>query len=182
MVANKISYLSIREQNKNRITSSFQNDNLAKEINAGLAFKLTDDQVSAYEEIRADIATQTPMLRLLQGDVGSGKTIVAGLVAAHVVEDKRQVAILAPTTILANQHYQNFVEWFGALSGDVAGVTPEGAAEHRISWPALVAQEARAPPKSWDGTGRRRAPDATNNVFWSTCAPKAMENERSFQH
>ena len=114
MVANKISYLSIREQNKNRITSAFQNDKLAKEINSGLAFKLTDDQISAYEEISADIATQTPMLRLLQGDVGSGKTIVAGLVAAHVVEDKKQVAILAPTTILANQHYQNFVEWFGA--------------------------------------------------------------------
>jgi ATP-dependent DNA helicase RecG len=113
MVANKISYLSIREQNKNRITSAFQNDKLAKDINTGLAFKLTDDQVSAYEEISADIATQTPMLRLLQGDVGSGKTIVAGLVAAHVVEDKKQVAILAPTTILANQHYQNFVEWFG---------------------------------------------------------------------
>ena len=113
MVANKISYLSIREQNKNRITSAFQNDKLAKDINSGLAFKLTDDQVSAYEEISADIATQTPMLRLLQGDVGSGKTIVAGLVAAHVVEDKKQVAILAPTTILANQHYQNFVEWFG---------------------------------------------------------------------
>ena len=113
MVANKISYLSIKEQNKNRITSAFQNDKLANEINSGLAFKLTDDQISAYEEISADIATQTPMLRLLQGDVGSGKTIVAGLVAAHVVEDKKQVAILAPTTILANQHYQNFVEWFG---------------------------------------------------------------------
>ena len=113
MVANKISYLSIREQNKNRITSAFQNDRLAKGINLGLAFKLTDDQVSAYKEISADIGTQTPMLRLLQGDVGSGKTIVAGLVAAHVVEDKKQVAILAPTTILANQHYQNFVEWFG---------------------------------------------------------------------
>ena len=113
MVANKISYLSIKEQNKNRITSAFQNDKLAKVINSSLAFKLTDDQVSAYEEISADIATQTPMLRLLQGDVGSGKTIVAGLIAAHVVEDKKQVAILAPTTILANQHYQNFVEWFG---------------------------------------------------------------------
>ena len=113
MVANKISYLSIREQNKNRITSAFKNNKLAKEINAGLPFKLTDDQVSAYEEISADIATQTPMLRLLQGDVGSGKTIVAGLVAAHVVEDKKQVAILAPTTILANQHYQNFIQWFG---------------------------------------------------------------------
>ena len=113
MVANKISYLSIREQNKKRKTSSFQNNHLAIEINASLAFRLTNDQVSAYEEISADIATQTPMLRLLQGDVGSGKTIVAGLVAAHVVADKRQVAILAPTTILANQHYQNFVEWFG---------------------------------------------------------------------
>ena len=113
MVANKISYLSIKEQNKNRITSAFKNNKLAKEINSGLAFKLTDDQVSAYEEISDDIATQTPMLRLLQGDVGSGKTIVAGLVAAHVVEDKKQVAILAPTTILANQHYQNFIEWFG---------------------------------------------------------------------
>ena len=113
MVANKISYLSIKEQNKNRITSAFQNDKLAKVICSSLAFKLTDDQVSAYEEISADIATQTPMLRLLQGDVGSGKTIVAGLIAAHVVEDKKQVAILAPTTILANQHYQNFVEWFG---------------------------------------------------------------------
>ncbi len=113
MVANKISYLSIREQNKNRTTSAFKTNKLAKEINAGLAFKLTDDQVSAYEEISADIATQTPMLRLLQGDVGSGKTIVAGLVAAHVVEDKKQVAILAPTTILANQHYQNFIQWFG---------------------------------------------------------------------
>ena len=113
MVANKISYLSIKEQNKNRITSAFQNDKLAKVICSSLAFKLTNDQVSAYKEISADIATQTPMLRLLQGDVGSGKTIVAGLIAAHVVEDKKQVAILAPTTILANQHYQNFVEWFG---------------------------------------------------------------------
>ena len=112
MVANKISYLSIREQNKNKITCTFSNNKLAKTIKAGLAFELTNDQVSAYEEISADISTQTPMLRLLQGDVGSGKTIVAGLVAAHVVEDRKQVAILAPTTILANQHYQNFVEWF----------------------------------------------------------------------
>ena len=113
MVANKISYLSIREQNKNKTTKTFPNNILAKEIKANLAFELTEDQVLAYEEISADIANQTPMLRLLQGDVGSGKTIVAGLVAAHVVEDKKQVAILAPTTILANQHYQNFVEWFG---------------------------------------------------------------------
>ena len=53
------------------------------------------------------------MLRLLQGDVGSGKTIVAALIAAHVAVEGKQVAILAPTTILANQHFQNFVSWFG---------------------------------------------------------------------
>ena len=53
------------------------------------------------------------MLRLLQGDVGSGKTIVAALIASSIVADNKQVAILAPTTILANQHYQNFVQWFG---------------------------------------------------------------------
>ena len=53
------------------------------------------------------------MLRLLQGDVGSGKTIVAALIAANIVAANKQVAILAPTTILANQHYQNFVDWFG---------------------------------------------------------------------
>jgi ATP-dependent DNA helicase RecG len=59
------------------------------------------------------MASGSPMLRLLQGDVGSGKTIVAALVAAHVVEDQKQVVILAPTTILANQHYESFHEWYG---------------------------------------------------------------------
>ena len=59
------------------------------------------------------MASGSPMLRLLQGDVGSGKTIVAALIAAHVVEDQKQVVILAPTTILANQHYESFCEWYG---------------------------------------------------------------------
>ena len=106
MVANKISYLSIREKNKNRITSAFKNNKLAKEINAGLAFKLTDDQVSAYEEISADIATQTPMLRLLQGDVGSGKTIVALAGLFHTAGSLKQGAMMAPTELLARQHYE----------------------------------------------------------------------------
>ena len=54
------------------------------------------------------------MLRLLQGDVGSGKTIVAALIAASVIAEGKQVAILAPTTILAKQHYKNFLDWFGS--------------------------------------------------------------------
>jgi len=74
------------------------------------------------------------------------------------------------------------VEWFGALSGDVVGVNPEGAAKYRISWPALVAQQARAAPKNWDGTGRRRAPNVTHSVFWRTGVPKVMENITYFEH
>ena len=53
------------------------------------------------------------MLRLLQGDVGSGKTIVAALIASSIVSSGKQVAVLAPTTILAKQHFNNFSEWFG---------------------------------------------------------------------
>jgi len=113
IIANKISYLSIKEQNKNRVANIFENNSLAKKILNSLPFELTDDQKNAYNEISKDLALGSPMLRLLQGDVGSGKTIVAALIAAKVVEANKQVAVLAPTTILANQHYQNFVNWFG---------------------------------------------------------------------
>jgi len=113
IIANKISYLSIKEQNKNRVANIFENNSLAKKILNSLPFQLTDDQKNAYNEISKDLALGSPMLRLLQGDVGSGKTIVAALIAAKVVEANKQVAVLAPTTILANQHYQNFVNWFG---------------------------------------------------------------------
>ena len=112
MIANKVSYLSIREQNKSKKTHKFTDKTLAKKILDNLPFELTSDQLKVYGEICQDIGSETPMLRLLQGDVGSGKTIVAALVAASIVADNKQVAILAPTTILANQHYQNFTEWF----------------------------------------------------------------------
>ena len=130
IVANKISYLSIKEQNKNRIADKFEDDSLAKKILSDLPFELTDDQKSAYTEICEDITVGSPMLRLLQGDVGSGKTIVAALIAAHVVANGKQVAILAPTTILANQHFQNFVNWFGD-DGQVELLTSKIPAKER---------------------------------------------------
>ena len=113
IIANKISYLSIKEQNQNRPAERFENNILAKNIEENLPFSLTPDQKKSYQEIAEDMASGSPMLRLLQGDVGSGKTIVAALIAAHVVEDQKQVVILAPTTILANQHYESFCEWYG---------------------------------------------------------------------
>ena len=113
VVANKISYLSIKYQNKNKPADIFSDESLANQIIGSLPFHLTDDQNLAYQEIKEDVSSGSPMLRLLQGDVGSGKTIVAALIAASVVFDGKQVAILAPTTILAKQHYKNFIEWFG---------------------------------------------------------------------
>ncbi len=76
----------------------------AKILNA-LPFQLTGDQQKAFGEISADLASENRMLRLLQGDVGSGKTIVALLAMAQVVESGRQAALMAPTEILARQHY-----------------------------------------------------------------------------
>ncbi len=113
IIANKISYLSIKKQNQNRPAEKFENNTLATNIEENLSFSLTPDQKKSYQEIAEDMASGSPMLRLLQGDVGSGKTIVAALIAAHAVEDQKQVVILAPTTILANQHYESFCEWYG---------------------------------------------------------------------
>ena len=113
VVANKISYLSIKHQNKNKPAEIFNEISLANKIESSLPFSLTTDQTSAYEEIHKDIASGSPMLRLLQGDVGSGKTIVAALIASSIVSNGKQVAVLAPTTILAKQHFNNFSEWFG---------------------------------------------------------------------
>ena len=70
-----------------------------------LNFKLTKDQLTVLNEINYDLVSHSKMFRLLQGDVGSGKTIVALIAAANVAESGQQVAFMAPTEILASQHY-----------------------------------------------------------------------------
>src|SRR3954451_1602013 len=79
---------------------------LAKKIGDALPYSLTPSQASAVSEINADLAKPERMLRLLQGDVGSGKTVVALLAAATVIEAGRQAALMAPTEILARQHHK----------------------------------------------------------------------------
>jgi len=79
-----------------------------EQIEGGLGFKLTSAQQKVIQEIREDIALPKAMNRLLQGDVGSGKTIVAIIVAATAVANGVQVAVMAPTEILAHQHYESF--------------------------------------------------------------------------
>jgi ATP-dependent DNA helicase RecG len=80
-----------------------------------LSFKLTDAQTRVLREVRADLRGAHPMRRLLQGDVGSGKTLVAACSALMTIEGGFKVALMAPTEILADQHFQNFTRWFGRL-------------------------------------------------------------------
>jgi ATP-dependent DNA helicase RecG len=84
-----------------------------------LPFSLTRAQNKVLEEIRHDLSQSHPMQRLLQGDVGSGKTIVAALAALQAIENGYQVAFMAPTEILAEQHYLKLVDWLSPL-----GITP----------------------------------------------------------
>ncbi|MBM4218041.1 MAG: ATP-dependent DNA helicase RecG [Gammaproteobacteria bacterium] len=88
---------------------------LAGRLLAGTGFTLTAAQRRVIAELRRDLAAPHPMLRLVQGDVGSGKTIVAALAAADVVEAGMQAALMAPTELLAEQHAQNFTRWLAPL-------------------------------------------------------------------
>jgi len=90
---------------------------------AALPFRPTRAQQRVLHEIERDLGFATPMLRLVQGDVGCGKTLVAALAATQAVQMGRQVALMAPTELLADQHAQNFRRWFEPLGVEVALLT-----------------------------------------------------------
>ncbi len=112
---------------------------LVQALIKNLPFKLTAAQQHVWTEISADLAQPHPMQRLLQGDVGSGKTIVAALAALQAIEAGAQVAIMAPTEILAEQHYRKFAAWLMPLGIDVVWLTgslkskPRQAAMEKIA-------------------------------------------------
>lgn len=91
-------------------------DNLSKKLLAQLPFQLTGAQQRVIDEIEKDMMQTVPMLRLMQGDVGSGKTIVACFAALNAIEAGYQVALMAPTEILCEQHYQHFSQWLTPLN------------------------------------------------------------------
>jgi ATP-dependent DNA helicase RecG len=95
---------------------------LTARLLSSLPFALTRAQQRALAEIRADLAKPHPMQRLLQGDVGSGKTVVSALAALQAVESGYQVAVMAPTEILAEQHYTKFAGWLAPLGIEVAWI------------------------------------------------------------
>ncbi len=99
-----------------------------------LSFKLTVSQERALAETLADLARQAPMTRLLQGDVGSGKTVVAALAALAVIEAGYQVAFMAPTELLAEQHYNKLRHWLSDLPVTLTWLTGSlSAAEQKAA-------------------------------------------------
>jgi ATP-dependent DNA helicase RecG len=96
-----------------------------------LPFTLTNAQHRVAEEISHDLAQSFPMLRLVQGDVGSGKTLVAALAALQAVNNGYQAAIMAPTEILTEQHYNNFKQWFEPLGISIAWLVGKQGAKLR---------------------------------------------------
>ena len=96
---------------------------LGKKLLAQLGFSLTLAQARVTKEILLDLEKPYPMLRLLQGDVGSGKTIIAAFAAIRAIEQGNQAALLAPTELLAEQHFNNFLEWLDPLNIRVCVLT-----------------------------------------------------------
>ena len=117
---------------------------LAQKLLATVGFPLTAAQHRVAREIRADLAIAHPMLRLVQGDVGSGKTIVAAIAALDAVEAGCQAALMAPTELLAEQHAQNFLRWLAPLSIEPVLLTGRLGARAKRDAQAAIADGTRS--------------------------------------
>jgi ATP-dependent DNA helicase RecG len=121
LLAHNLSLLTMRQEVKRELAPTLPpSQHLAKSMLAQLPFNLTNAQQRVGQEIQQDLASGQPMLRLVQGDVGSGKTLVAAMAALTALEHGFQVAIMAPTEILAEQHLKNFSAWFEPLGLSIA--------------------------------------------------------------
>ena len=107
-----------------------------------LGFTLTGAQQRVVAEIRSDLLRASPMLRLVQGDVGSGKTAVAAMAALRAVASGYQVAIMAPTEILAEQHFQSFAGWLAPLGLEVAWLSGKQKGKARAAAQQRVAEHS----------------------------------------
>ena len=117
LVAHQLSLRELRRQNRERPAPVLTDAaDLLTPFLAGLPFEPTRAQSRVMQEIRADLEQAKPMLRLVQGDVGSGKTVVAAAAALLAIGSGYQVAVMAPTELLAEQHRRNFAQWFDALT------------------------------------------------------------------
>ncbi len=127
LLAQQISLLQAREKRLARQAVAMQSQpvqsGILDQFLKKLPFQLTNAQAKSWQEILEDLSRPYPMNRLLQGDVGSGKTVVAALAALHCIDHGYQAAIMAPTEILAEQHYRKLSNWLSPLGVEIAWLT-----------------------------------------------------------
>ena len=141
LVAHQLSLRTLRQQQVQQQAPAIAASNvLLPALLARLPFALTGAQQRVSDEIAADLARAHPMQRLVQGDVGCGKTVVAALAAVSVIEAGYQVAIMAPTELLAEQHYANFANWLEPLGVQVAMLTSRLKGQKRAGLLTQMAQ------------------------------------------
>lgn len=117
LLAQYLSLQQLRTQLRSHAAAAFEEDGkLTSQFLHSLPFKLTSAQQRVLAEIGHDLGCAVPMLRLLQGDVGSGKTVIAALAALKAVAAGYQAAFMAPTELLADQHYQTLQQWLAPLN------------------------------------------------------------------
>lgn len=120
LLAQNLSMLALRSKGQQHQSWSLApQDSLKLQLLASLPFTPTGAQQRVVADIEADLAKSQPMMRLVQGDVGSGKTLVAALAALRAIEHGYQVALMAPTELLAEQHALNFAQWLNPMGIEV---------------------------------------------------------------
>ncbi|AOS96302.1 ATP-dependent DNA helicase RecG [Microbulbifer aggregans] len=145
LLAHHLSLLALRRDTAHLRAPALPGDPaLERDFLGRLPFSLTGAQQRVCTEIAEDLASSHPMMRLLQGDVGAGKTLVAAMAALRAVGSGTQVAVMAPTEILAEQHRRNFLGWLDPLGIRVAWLTGSlKAAERRKQLAAIASGEAQ---------------------------------------
>jgi len=125
LLAQQVSQAQSRREREQQRAPAFavERGGLQERLLAALPFRLTDAQRRVVQEIATDLQREVPMHRLLQGDVGSGKTVVAALAAAITLQAGWQCALMAPTEILAEQHFRKLIDWLTPLGIGIAWLT-----------------------------------------------------------
>ncbi len=139
LVAHQVSLLTRRAYIQQIEAPSFSpSKKYTKALLSALPFEMTGAQKRVSKEIEDDLKLNKPMLRLIQGDVGAGKTLVAGVAACHALEEGWQVALMAPTEILAEQHYLNFKKWFEPLGLSVSWLSGKQKGKARAAAEQII--------------------------------------------
>ena len=139
LATHRLSLLKTKKARKGKKTNAFiLNNTLSDQLLNSIDFNLTNAQSRCIKEINDDLASSEPMLRLLQGDVGSGKTIVAVFALIQAVENNFQAAIMAPTEILARQHLQNFTQYLESLNIQIAYLSGSQNTQERREQISLI--------------------------------------------